>query len=375
MILSSKDFTQDPVAPLLVQLYDTHSLYKLAENKNPAARQELCTIISDILAFSTEPAQKELIADILITLVRQAERDLKYALADRLALMSDAPLRLILHLTEEDIDIARPILRYSQVLNDLDLLYIIQAHDSAYWQVIAARENLNSSVIDMLVETRDVETARVLAANEKAHLTEKSQNILTDLACRDEKIARPLLHRPELPQDIARKLYSYVADDLKSFIRDHYAVQSPEQSSEVWATVNDVAREFTETVPDSPLKPTLAMLKAAGLFAEKGQLNTKLMLDTLKRGQIKSFIAQLSKFCGLPVSIIISILQQPQGQGLAILCRHHDINRDNFISMYLLTRRASRSDGIVDHRDLKSAITYFDRITKDMAKRLLRSCY
>jgi uncharacterized protein (DUF2336 family) len=371
MILSSNHFTQDTVAPLLVQLYDTHSLYKLAENKSPAARQELCAIVSNILTFSTEPSQRELIADILITLVRQAEKNLKQALADRLALMNDAPLRLVLHLTEEDVEIAKPILRYSQVLNDLDLLYIIQAHDSAYWQVIAARENLNPPVIDMLAETKDLDTARILAANEKAHLTEKSQAILADLACRDDDIARPLLHRPELPQAIASKLYSHVADDLKAFIKEHYAVQSPE----VWATVNDVAREFTEVIPDSPLKPTPAMLKAAHLFAEKGQLSTKLMLDTLKRGQIKSFIAQFSKYCGLPVSVVIAILQQPQGQGLAILCRHHDIERDHFISMYLLTRRASRSDGIVDHRDLKSAITYFDRITKEMARRLLRGCH
>lgn len=361
--------TAQPVTPLLVQLYDTHRLYKLAGDGAPEAKRELCEIVAGLLESSAKPSEKELIADILISLIRQAERDLKRALADRLSVMDAAPLRLVLRLAEEDIGVSGPILRHSKVLNDLDLLYIIQSHDSPYWQVIAAREGLAGPVVDKLAETRDTKTARVLAGNETAELSSAAQTILTELACGDESIARSLLHRPELPAEIARRLYSHVAEDLKAFIEAEYDVKA----GDIQDAIADVVSEFTKS-PDSGFRPTPAMIKAAATFAEKGQLNMQLMVSTLKRGQVASFVAQFSKFCGLPVSVVLSMLQQPQGQGLAISCKLHDICRDDFLSMFLLTRRMARADGVVDHRDLNRAITYYDRISKDMAERLIRPC-
>lgn len=358
-----------PVTPLLVQLYDRHSLYKLAEDKSPLARQELCEIISEILETTAKPSEKELVADILISLIRQAEHDLKCALADRLSIMDNAPLRLVLRLTEEEIDVAEPVLRHSKVLNDYDLMYIIQSHDAAYWQVIADRENLHGIVVDCLAETRDPGTARVLAANETADLSDKAQSILTDLALTDESVARPLLQRSRLSPDLARKLYAFVADDLKTFIRTNYP-----ETAEINAIVADVIGEFTSAPQTSPFYPTEAMLRAADLFAAKGQLSVALMITTLKRGQHKSFVAQFSRYCGLPVGAVIAMLQQPQGQGLALATRANDISKDDFISLFLLTRRMARADGVVDHRDLQRALTYFDRITRELGQRLLRSC-
>ncbi len=359
-----------PVTPLLVQLYDTHRMYKLAEDKSPTARQELCEIISGILEISSKPSEQELVADILISLIRQAEHDLKCALADRLSIMDNAPLRLVLRLTEEEIDVAEPVLRHSKVLNDYDLLYIIQAHDSAYWQAIAARANLNAVVVDKLAETRDPETARVLVENDSSALTQNAQAILADLACNDEKIARPLLQREELPQDIARKLYQYVADDLKKFIETHYAIEA----KQVAAVVDDVLTEFTKGPLEDTYIPTPAMLKAAELFGSKGQLNVELMLNTLRRGQHQSFVAQLARYAGLPPSVIISFLRQSQGQGLALVARANGISKEDFIAMFMMTRRMSMEDDVVEQEDLQRAHAYFDRITSDLAQRLLRGC-
>lgn len=358
-----------PVTPLLVQLYDAHRLYKLAGDSSPEAKQELCGIVSDLLASNAKPAEKELIADILISLIRQAERDLKRALSERLATMDDVPLRLILRLAEEDIGVAGPVLRYSRVLNDLDLIYIIQSHDSSYWQVIAGREGLSEQVSEKLAETRDLRTAKVLAGNGSALLNDAAQDILTEVATADYDVASSLLHRAGLPVEIARRLYQYVADDLKAFIETEFNIKV----AEINENIADVISEFTDA-PEAGFKPSSASIKAASVLSERGQLTVPMMLSTLKRGQVSSFVAQFSRYCGLPVSVVVSMLQQPQGQGLAISCRLLDISRDDFISMFLLTRRMVRHDGIVDHRDLNKAITYYNRISKELAERLLRPC-
>lgn len=361
--------TQPPVTPLLVELYDSHKLYQLAGSNTPAARFELCEIVSDILASSIRISEHELIADILIGIVRQAERDLKQALADRLSIMDNAPLRLLLRLTEEDATICAPILRNSPVLNDLDLMYIIQSKNADCWRAIAGRKQLNAPVVDSLAETHDPETACILAENPGAALSDKAQSIISDLACEDEAVARALLQRSGLPKDIARKIYQHVAADLQTFIENEYDITS----TEVHDTMQDVVREFTQQ-PDEAFRPTSAMIKAAALFAEKGQLDTNLMIATLKRGQVASFVAQFSRYCGLSVSAVMSMLHQPQGHGLALASRLRDISRDDFAAIFVLSQRMVREDGVVNYKDIDRAIAYHDRISKDLAERVLRGC-
>jgi uncharacterized protein (DUF2336 family) len=356
-----------PVTPLLVQLYDTHRLYKLAGDNAPEARHELCEIVSGLLASSVKASEKELIADILISLIRQAEYDLKAALSQRLSTLDDVPLRLVLRLAEEEIGIAEPVLRYSKVLNDFDLIYLIQSHDAAYWQAIARRDGLSEPISEKLAETRDLKTAEILAGNETAHLNDVACGILTELACQNDGVARSLLHRAELPVEVAQRIYQYVAADLKAFIETEFNLKS----AEIQENIADVVSEFTNST-ESGFKPSSSAIKAAAVIAERGQLTVPMMISTLKRGQVSSYVAQFSRYCEIPMPVVMSMLQQPQGQGLAIACRLMEIGRDDFISMFLLTRRMVRHDGIVDHRDLNKAITYYNRISKELAERLLR---
>jgi hypothetical protein len=112
MDLSFLDKSSD-VTPLLVRLYDSHKLYGLAKDKKPLARAELMSIISDLLGMNLSPRESELIADVLIALMRQAEKDLRQALAERLSMLEKVPLRLILQISHDEIEIAAPVLRNS----------------------------------------------------------------------------------------------------------------------------------------------------------------------------------------------------------------------------------------------------------------------
>lgn len=353
--------------PLLLNLCDTRTLYRLAEDRSPEARLKLCDTVAGLLMASNRPQEKELVADILISLIRQSERDLKKALAERMSIMEDIPLRIALQLVNEEIEVATPILRRSRTLNDLDLLYIIQSRSSEYWQVIAARENLGEMVVDALAETRDLPTVKVLVANDNIKLTNHAADLIGELALGDDDLARPLLMRKDVSPELARKLYNYVAEDIKRIIRANPAFFS----ARALEAVEDVLNEFTADSENS-FKPSLAMLRAADMFLERGQLNPLLMIRTLKRGQIASFVAQFSRFCNLPVSVVMAVLQQKNGQGLAVACRAHEVSRDDFTAIFILTRRmVSSNNGLVDPSDTNRAIAYYDRIKTPLAKRLL----
>jgi uncharacterized protein (DUF2336 family) len=357
------------VTPLLVRLYDSQKLYGLAKDKKPEARAQLTTAIGQLLGMPLSSRENELVADVLIALMRQAETDLRQALAERLAVMDNVPLRVVLRIVNDSIDIAAPVLRNSAVLSDVDLIYIIKSKSAQYWQAIAARQSLSGHLVNALADTKDFETAVTLAENSSIALTEHALTILSNMAQGQDRLASPLLRRDEITSDIAVRLYKRAGKEIKQYILDHYEVDT----NVIISTVDEVVLEFVDATESNEFIPTTAMLKTADRFKEKGLLTLNLMLGTLKRGQIQMFVAQFAKFTGLAPDTVSNILIQPTGQGLAVACKAFEITKPDFTSIYLLTNRVRNQGKMIEMKDMTRAIHYFDSIKLEMARDIMKN--
>ena len=355
------------VMPHLVRLYDSHKLY--SQGKQPVARAELTAAVGELLDMNLSPRESELVADILIALLRQAEKDLRVALAEKLSGIDNAPLRLILQLSNDEIDIAGPVLRNSTVLGELDLIYIIKSKSAEYWRAIAARKIMSDNVMNVLADTRDFDTAVTLAKNENIKLTEHTLGVLSGLAQHSEDIATPLLRRDETTPEIASALYKFVGQELKRYIADHFEIENIALND----VIDDIVLELLDETPDELFTVAPSVMKSVERFHEKGLLTVKMMLSTLKRGQIHTFVAMFSKFSSLPVEMVVSIIRQSSGQGLAVACRALDVSKQDFISLYLLSNRARNGGKTVDIKDITRAISYYDRIQPAIAKGIIEN--
>lgn len=363
-------FDKSPqVASLLVRLYDTQKVYDLAKDADPLARAELTSAVAALLEAHVHLSnrEQELLSDVLIGLMRQAETDLRAALAERLSVLDDAPLRLVLNLANDDIDVAGSILKKSAVLSDLDLIYIVKSRGAEHWQAIAGREKLSAQVIDILADKKEEGTAIVLSGNERAHLTWHALEVLTDMAAHNEDIAKPLLMRAELPDQIVRKMYDHVGQELRHYIRDYYGIFS----GEVTTAIDEIMLEFSTAGQPELFMPNERVLLAARLYAEKGKLTLQTMMQSLKRGQIASFIAMFSVYTGVPADQTHDYMKQVNAKGLAVVCRAHGIQKSDFATIYLLTNRMRTDHRVISQRDMTEIITYFDRVRPEAARRLL----
>lgn len=357
------------VTPILVKLYDTHRLHALARNRTPAARQELAQIVADLLENSPGVRESELVADILIDLIRQAELDLRQALADRLAMLDTAPLRVILRLATDEIDVARPVLERSCVLGDSDLVYIIKSKGADYWRAIATRARMGEAVLHALVDTCDLPTAQTLAENRAILLTDHALGILGVLARKSPKLARPLILRPEIPADLAAALYKAASLDIQARVTEKFGL--PELP--VQETLDDLLKDFSSQMAETGL-PTEAMMQAARRAMDTGQVTLSLLLETLARGQAGSFVALLSAYAGLVPEVTISILEQTSGDRLAGLCRALGVDRSDFLTIFRLTQRLRSKDGVATGHALARAQSAFDRIDRAHGEKFLEAC-
>lgn len=356
------------VMPLLVSLYDSHKLYSLTKDK-PEVRTQLTTAIGQLMGMKLSARETELVADVLIALMRQAEIDLRQAVSERLSVIENVPLRVVLQIANDKIEVAAPMLRNSLVLSDVDLLYIVKSKSPEYWQAIAARQDLSDHVVNVLADTRDFDTAVTLAENLSITLTEHALSVLSDLAQGNDVLGAPLLRRDEISNDIAARLYAAAGKELKQYILDTFEIET----DVLIQTVDDVVLEFVESTQQNEFMPTPAMINTSDEFYKRGILNINLMLETLKRGQIQMFVAQLSSYTRLSPQVVTEILAQPSGQGLAVACKAFDIIKPDFTSIYLLTNRVRNQGRMIDMKDMTRALHYFENVKRDVALEIIKN--
>lgn len=85
--------------------------------------------------------------------------------------------------------------------------------------------------------------------------------------------------------------------------------------------------------------PNSQMIRAAEQLHERGQLEISKMISVLKRGQLASFIAMYSVFCGLSRETVYNMIQQPTGRGWPCPARRWE-SEIGFYELLLLTHAA-----------------------------------
>lgn len=353
---------------LLISFYDKHKLYEMTGGHEEGSRSELANIMGELMELDVAQNEKEIITEALMSVISQAERNLRLAVSQKMSLSNSAPLRLILNLVSDDIDIATPVLKHSPVLNDTDLLYIVKAQSKEYWRVIAERAGLSSIVIDALADTRDLMTAKTLVQNKNSVLTEHALRVFSVMAEDHEPLTKPLLQRKEMTNDLIKEIYNFVGFELKNYITANFDV---DVASSFDIALEEVTTEIIENV-NSEFNVTQSMVEEAETLCRNDMLTIYEMVNYLKRGQISTFVACFTVYCGLSLDTAEKMLKQDKGQGLAIVCKAMDIQKTDFINMFLLTSKL-RENTIVQHSQLAHAIKYFETIEKSMAEEILGS--
>lgn len=359
------------VAPLLVRLYDTQNLYALADNKNSQdSRLELTTIMVDLLNVRLSPKESELITDVLLGLMKRAEQDLRAALSERISALDSVPLRIVLSLANDDVSVADPVLRQSPILQDLDLLYILHAKGVGHGRSIAQRKGLNETLINALIDTKDLEIAVNLSENDGIKLTEYAYKSLLAMSRSDARLARPLILREDLPAEIAREMYTFVSDELKKNLAKKFG----KEAGFVIGFLDDVTQEMTDgnEIPEENVHDRL--LAAARNLQRRGELKPHDMISTLRRGQIVTFMAQFSVYMDLPMETIKSMVRRDKGKGLAIACKAKDVSKADFVSLYLLTEKIrSSAKRVFSHQELSRIMTMYDEINLEDAVLMIKN--
>jgi uncharacterized protein (DUF2336 family) len=116
---------------------------------------------------------------------------------------------------DAEIQVATPVIEYSPLLSDTDLLEIVAvAHANAMLAAVARRKGLSGEVGDAVVATGDVTAIAALLTNVDARLRKKTLDTIVSQAAEVAEWHGPLVLRAELSPRAIRRIASFVASAL-----------------------------------------------------------------------------------------------------------------------------------------------------------------
>lgn len=194
-------------------------LSKLVQDPSGANRADTADKISR--EFSTEglsDSERVLAEDIFRLMIRDAEVRVRKALAKNLAQTPLVPHDVAATLARDVDEVALPVLEFSEVLNDDDLVDIIgdNADSVEKQRAIASRAHVSEVVSATLVDIGHEDVMVDLMSNQGAEISEVSlQKVVSDFGD-NERIQKPMIERNHLPITIAERLVTLVSDRMRS---------------------------------------------------------------------------------------------------------------------------------------------------------------
>lgn len=311
----AKNQTTPPQADLL-----------LAKDHDDAVRVDLAAKISRLapgLSANEKDQIKILAYQALDILARDQVVRVRQIISETLKDIADAPPEIIRQLAwDAEALVSGPILEYSPILTDGDLLDIISRSSSTgALNAISKRKNVSESIVDALVETADEDAIGLLLANKSAQIREETLDRIIDEAIDVERWHVPLVVRPKLSEKSAMNLAKFVAENLLKSLTSR-----KDFTPAVMAAVRDVVNQRLENKPESKSATTseaedaTTPLEEAYQSAQKlhkaGDLTEASIEKALGKNKRAFVIAALSVLTGLSTVNMERAVRQKDAKGM-----------------------------------------------------------
>lgn len=268
-----------------------HANLKLARDRSQEVRAGLAGKVQRLLPEMPQGQQDAARARVMQTLevlAKDTVVQIRAVVAQTLKDVPDAPPDLVRQLARDaELSVASPILQFSPLLTDEDLLDIIRGeHAEGALSAVARRSNVAEAISDALVESDDSAAVASLLANKSAQIREETLDLIVDRAPTRAEWHGPLVDRPSLTPKAALKIAAFVAEALSQRLQARPDLD-PATRDAVTAEVRKrlaQAASGTASADADPRKRTLAdPVWATGKSGAGGEGASETVGDKVKR--------------------------------------------------------------------------------------------
>ena len=321
-------------------------LLALASSRSADDRQRLLLKVTSLCESNPPPPKvAPLLSDIFLALTAQAERDIRMALSERIAGVDWAPPALVNMLALDEIEIARPVITSSPLLQNADLIRLLIAATLEHQIAVARRPQLARPVVDTIVDRAEPVTMTALASNRTADIGEDAMRKLVDHSRRIAGLRAPLTRHPRLNEQLAQQLYQWVGQALRQSIGERFRIDDAQLN----AAVQDAAAKAVGSpewrAMSARMTENRARIDAERRLVEKlqaaGQLRPGLLVRALREQRFELFEQTLAVLGGFSEAQVHHAIRAPTAEPLYLACIAVGVDKAVFASLLVEVRKLS----------------------------------
>jgi len=272
---------------------DIRILVKGAEPEERAiVAHRLCRHIDRADLTDDERAEAH---QILRLMARDAEEQVRRALAVTLKASPLVPRDVANRLARDIESIALPVLNFSPVFSDDDLAEIVRLGSPVKQKAIARRPILTERVTTVIAEVADSEAVQAAAENPGADFSEHGLQAAIDRFETSETVLASIALRNVLPATVSERLVTLISGELRDQLISRHGV-SPQTALAV--AIGSRERASLDLVDQAARASDLPGFVS---HLHRGhRLTPSLLLRSLAHGQMSFFEWSLAELSGVP---------------------------------------------------------------------------
>ena len=290
---------------------------ELKKNPNQDTKRSIAEKISYYLDSNVfDPKEKQIALEVIELMIKDMDKKVREIISKNLKSYPDLPNHIAVNLAEDnDNDISIPMLEFSSVLNQSDIIKILDsAKESSKICAISKRKDVTEDISAKIIDKNIQSATQSLLQNQAAKISDSSYTKIVENYHNVESIIGCITTRSNLPPIITEKIASIVSDDIKKKLINNYKV--PEN------IVNDVASQTQEEIISSSFKIGAHRENTINLLnrlQHTQKLTPNLVLRALCSGDLLFFALGLGKLASIPDQFAENMVLKEGASSLAAL--------------------------------------------------------
>lgn len=206
-----------------IRIFDEMDIRTLVRHPDNEARafaaQRICRHVRQA-EFSD--SERKLAHDLLKYMAQDAAEMVRRALAVTLKNYPDLPRNIALKLAADVDSIAVPVLSFSPVFTDDDLIEILQSKAAAKACAVARRPSVSGTIVDGIIRYGDSQSVAAVAANDGAEISVTAAADMLESYRNDDLISQAIIARKDLPPTVIERLITQVSEDVAVALSQKY---------------------------------------------------------------------------------------------------------------------------------------------------------
>jgi uncharacterized protein (DUF2336 family) len=254
--------------------------------------------------------EREMAQDIFRIMVKDAEVRVREALAQNLKENPDVPHDVAVSLAKDVVSVSLPVLQFSEVLSDADLIEIVRSQDSAKQVAIAQRETVSETVSSALVDTENADVVSSLVSNEGAEISSGDLEKVVEDFAENDAIKDAMVFRPKLPVTVAERLLTTVSEKMKEELAKRHEIADDLATDLILQTRERAVIGLSAEGDETDLEKLIHQLNT------NDRLTPSIVLRSLCMGDIDFFEASLAELVGVSLENARTVIHDSGKLGL-----------------------------------------------------------